>query len=106
MNRDLQRFVREALGRGQSRAAIRDALQQAGWRADEIDAALAVYAETDFAVPVPRRRPYLSARETFLYLVLFATLYTTAYDVGQILFALIERWLPDPVSGPYDWRNY
>jgi hypothetical protein len=60
--------------------------------------------DADFAVPVPRRRPYLSAREAFLYLVLFATLYTTAYDVGQLLFGLIERWLPDPVRRPYDWR--
>jgi hypothetical protein len=52
-------------------------------------------------VPVPRRRPHLSAREAFLYLVLFATLYTTAYNVGAVLFTLIERALPDPALGRY-----
>ncbi len=97
MNPDLQLFVREALSRGLSREAIRAQLEKAGWRPAEIDAALAAYAETDFAVPVPRRRVYLSAREAFLYLVLFATLYTTAFNVGHVAFLLIERWMPDAV---------
>ncbi|HKQ57089.1 MAG TPA: DUF5671 domain-containing protein [Candidatus Eisenbacteria bacterium] len=105
MNSDLQRFVREALGRGLQRPAIRDALTQAGWRADEVSAALNAFAETDFPVPVPRRRPYLNAREAFLYLVLFATLYTSAFNTGQVLFALIERWVPDALGGRYDWRS-
>jgi len=42
-------------------------------------------------VPVPRRRPYLSARETFFYLVLFVTLYLTAFNVGTVLFQLVDR---------------
>jgi hypothetical protein len=105
VNSDLQRFVREALGRGLQRPAIRDALTQAGWRADEVTAALNAFAENDFPVPVPRRRPYLNAREAFLYLVLFATLYTSAFNTGQVLFALIERWVPDALGGRYDWRS-
>jgi hypothetical protein len=95
MDSNLQSFVREALGRGLSRAAIREQLSAAGWRASEADAALAAYAESDFPVPVPKRRPYLPARVAFLHLVLFATLYTSAYNVGALLFLLLERWLPD-----------
>ena len=95
MNADLQHFVREALSRGQSRDSIREQLDRAGWRSDEIDAALAAWAESEFPVPVPRRRTQLSAREAFLYLVMFVTLYVTAFNVGAILFQLIERWLPD-----------
>ena len=106
MNNDLQRFVHEALGRGLARDAIRGELRKAGWRADEIDAALATWAESAFEVPVPRRRPSLSAREAFLYLVLFATLYTSAFNTGQLLFALIERWLPDALGRPHSWRQY
>jgi hypothetical protein len=52
-------------------------------------------------VPVPRRRPYLSAREAFFYLVLFATLYLTAFNLGLVLFATVDRWLPDAVQNPY-----
>jgi type II secretory pathway pseudopilin PulG len=106
MNADLQRFVREALGRGLPRAAIREQLLHAGWRTDEVEAALRAYVETDFPLPVPRRRPYLNAREAFLYLVLFATLYTSAFNTGQVLFCLIERWLPDALQGPYEWGRF
>jgi hypothetical protein len=78
MNADLHQFVREALGRGLGRDAIRAQLVRAGWRDDEIGAVLRTFAESEFPVPVPRPRPSLSARETFLYLVLFATLYAVA----------------------------
>jgi hypothetical protein len=97
VNADLQLFVREALARGFPRAAIRERLLGAGWHADEVEAALLAFAETDFPIPVPRRRPYLSAREAFLYLVLFATLYTSTFNAGAVLFELIEKWLPDPM---------
>jgi hypothetical protein len=96
VNADLQAFVRDALGRGIAREAIADKLRQAGWRTEEIAAALAAWAETDFPVPVPRRRPYLSAREAFLYLVLFATLYATAINAGAVLFQVLDRQMPDP----------
>ncbi len=95
MHAALEQFVRDALARGVSRDKIRAALTQARWRPEEIDAALARWAEVDFPVPVPRRDPALSAREAFLYLLLFATLYVAAFHTGAILFTMIERWLPD-----------
>jgi len=104
MNAELQLFVRDALLRGASRAAIRERLREAGWRAEEAEAALGAFAEVEFAVPVPRRRPSLSAREAFLYLVLFATLYITAFNLGLVLFAIVDRWLPDAVQNPYSQR--
>jgi hypothetical protein len=106
MNADLQRFVRESLGRKLPRESIRGELLKAGWRADEVEAALRAYAEAEFPVPVPRRRAYLNAREAFQYLVLFATLYTSAFNVGQVLFAVIEHWLPDPLRRSSDWRQF
>jgi hypothetical protein len=98
MNVDLQLFVRDSLTRGLPRAAIRERLLEAGWRAEEVESALAGFAEAEFPVPVPRRRPYLSAREAFLYLVLFATLYITAFNLGLVLFAIVDGWLPDAVQ--------
>ena len=98
MNAELTQFVRDALARGVPRDTIRAKLAEARWRPEEIDAALASWADTEFPIPVPRRRAYLSAREAFLYLVLFVTLYTSAFNVGAMLFQFIERWLPDPAT--------
>lgn len=108
MNTELQHFVREALGRGLSRAAIREQLERSGWRTEEIATALEAWAESEFPVPVPRRRTQLSAREAFLYLVMFVTLYVTAFNVGAILFQLIERWLPDKAlaGGSYGYDRF
>ena len=95
MDAELTTFVREALVHGVSREGIRAALAGANWRAEEIDAALAAWADSDLPVPVPRRRISTSAGEAFLYLVLFATLYISTFDVGAAWWALIERWFPD-----------
>lgn len=102
MNPDLQQFVREALARGASRDQIRDALGRARWPADEIDGALGAWEDSGLGVPVPRRRVQLSAREAFLYLLLFATLYIVAFYTGTILYALITRAFPDPAFTDQD----
>lgn len=93
---DLERFVRDALTQGQSRTRIEAVLAQAGWPPEQVRSVLSVYADVAFPVPVPRPRPYLSAREAFFYLVLFATLYLWAFHVGSLLFDLINHAYPDP----------
>ncbi len=103
MNQDLQLFVREALAEGLSRKDIATELQKAGWQADEITGALGGFADSSFAIPVPRRRPYTSAREAFMYLLMFLTLYISAYSFGTILFQFINRWLPDAAQIGYGY---
>lgn len=103
MNDDLKSFVKEAIAAGQSRQAIRQALSQANWPEEEVTAALAAYAEVDFPVPVPRRRPYLSAREAFIYLLLFVCLYISAFSFGSLMFEFIEGWFPDALKS---WQDY
>lgn len=95
MTQDLQEFVGRALERGIARPAIREKLLVAGWRADEVDSALRSFLESDFPLPVPRRKPYLSAREAFLCLVMFMALYLSAFSFGNLLYVFIERALPD-----------
>jgi len=98
--------VREALLRGQSRAAIRQALAVAGWSEEQTRDVLDAYADVDFPVPVPKPRASLSAREAFLYLVLFAMLYYTMFHLGSLLFDLINAAFPDPAQArtynPFD----
>jgi hypothetical protein len=97
---ELLSFVRDALARGLPRERTAQALAQAGWEADEIARALAAFADLEFPIPVPRPRPYLSAREAFLYLVLFSTLYLSAFHLGSLVFQLIDHALPDPADLP------
>jgi hypothetical protein len=97
---DLDQFVRDALLRGCSRASIEKVLMEAGWAPEQVRSALQAYAESEFAVPVPKPRAYLSAREAFLYLVMFTTLYLSAYHFGHLLFELINRSFPDSAM-PY-----
>ena len=98
MNPDLRDFIKDALTQKLPREQIRQALLAAHWPADEVERALQNYAEVDFPVPVPRRKPSLSAQEAFLYLLVFLTLYVSAIEVGQLAFTVIERWFPDPLN--------
>ncbi|MEK7073510.1 MAG: DUF5671 domain-containing protein [Patescibacteria group bacterium] len=101
MPNELQSFVHDALVKGATREQIRETLGKAGWNTDEVKNALNAYADVAFPVPVPRRKPYLSAREAFLYLVLFLTLYISSFSFGTLLFQFINRWMPDPLLGSY-----
>lgn len=100
-------FVRDALAHGEKRESIKSALQKAGWQPDEIKNALDAYADIPFSVPVPKRKPYVSAQEAFMYLVLFLTLYISAISLGGLLFQLINHWLPDMLidGGSYGYRD-
>ncbi len=99
---ELLGFVRDGLARGLNRKQIEDVLLQAGWDAREVKGALAGFAEVDFPLPVPRPKPYLSAREAFVYLVLFSTLYISAYAFGNLVFDLINRAFPDPTDSTWE----
>ena len=102
---DLSSFVRDALARGISRDQIDVTLKQAGWPAADVARALRGFAQVDFPIPVPRPQPYLSAREAFLYLLLFTMLFLAAFNLGGILFELIEKWLPDAGGEQYAPRS-
>lgn len=95
---DINQFVHDALVKGKSKEEISGALHEAGWPEDEIGPALKSYADIDFSLPVPKRKPYLSAREAFIYLVLFLCLYISAFSFGSLLFEFINRWVPDVLS--------
>ncbi|MEI7610194.1 MAG: DUF5671 domain-containing protein, partial [Rhodospirillaceae bacterium] len=71
------------------------------WPPAQIRSALGAYADLPFPVPVPLPRPSLSSREAFLYLVLFSTLYFGAFNLGDLLFSLINRGFPDPLEHGY-----
>lgn len=102
---ELDRFVRDALAAGASRQAVESALSAAGWTPDQVRGALAAYADVTFAVPVPKPRAQLSAREAFLYLLLFSTLYLSAWHLGSLLFDLVNHAFPDAADPVYRVRG-
>jgi len=102
---DLETFVRAALTHGSAKADIQKGLLEAGWPAEQVRSALALFADVAFPVPIPKPRPYLSASEAFSYLLLFTTLYLSAYYFGCLLFEFVNLRFPDAASNEYSWRS-
>lgn len=98
---DLEWFARESLLKGLGKPEIRTAMLDAGWTEDQVRNALDAYSDATFPVPIPRPRPQLSARDAFLYLVLFTTLYFSGYNLGSLLFDFINKAFPDPTVRIY-----
>lgn len=95
-NDNLVSFVREALATGRSRAEIRGALTNAGWSEREIAESLGAFATTEFSPPVPRPRPQLTARDTFLYLLLFISMAVVASFLVALIHSILDLSLRDP----------
>jgi hypothetical protein len=98
---DLSDFVRDSLAKGLSRDQIQTVLARAGWDGDQITGAVGGFADVEFPIPVPRPKPYLSAREAFMYVALFSMLYVSAFNLGNLIFDFINRAFPDPAMPAY-----
>ncbi|WP_374303177.1 DUF5671 domain-containing protein [Paracoccus sp. (in: a-proteobacteria)] len=99
----LSDFVREALAGGHDQAGIRAALRQAGWSSPEIDAAVNAWSPGNGLPPVPRPKPYVSAREAMLYALLMIALVLLCFHVVRLGFQIIEAAITDLTeAGPPD----
>lgn len=94
-------FVEESLRSGASKVDIERVLIEAGWSKDQVISALGAYSSVDFPIPVPRPKSQLSARDAFMYLVMFGMLYVIAYNFGNLLFQFINLAFPDPLVEEY-----
>lgn len=91
----LTAFIDASLRARQGRDDIRKALEDAGWSKDQIADGLRYFADVDFAVPVPRPKAQLSARDAFMYLLMFGMLYVSTFSLGNLLFDLINLGFPE-----------
>lgn len=96
---DINDFVRGALESGASKDEVRETLAGQGWPAEEISDALSEFGDQlAHGQVVPRRKPYLSAKEAFMYILMFVMLYISAFNFGTLSFELIDMWLPDALD--------
>ncbi len=102
MSSILVEFAERALSQGLARDEITRALEAAGWPKAEIAAALSAFADVDFPLPVPKPKAHVSARETFIHLLLFSSLYICVWAFLTIIFNFIDRFLPDPLRGGWE----
>ncbi|SFE62116.1 DUF5671 domain-containing protein [Roseivivax sediminis] len=99
----LTAFVAEALRAGHSHTEVAGALTAAGWSRGEANKALADWAEGPFPIPVPRPRPAVSAREAFVYGLMFVALAVSVIQGLSLGFEVIDLWLDPP---PEDRPDY
>lgn len=111
----LNDFIDSALRAGKSRDEVTDALTRAGWPKERIAAGLRFFADVPFTIPVPKPRAQLSARDAFLYLLMFGALYVSAYlgyyrDTERLpadLETLVNGWASSGIPrDPDTERNY
>ena len=100
---ELRAYVRRAIEAGRTRADIRETLAAAGWDEAQVSRALDAWADVPGPLAVPCPRAQLTARDAFLYLLLFASLYLTAWHLGALIFDLIEIAVPDPLERDWSW---
>lgn len=94
-------FVQRALLAGRSREEIGAALSSAGWTDIEVASGLAAWADAAGMPPVPRPSSGVSARDAAAHLLIFALLSSVVWPLVALLFGLVDRLWPDPLSESY-----
>jgi hypothetical protein len=99
---ELLEFVKTGLDRRIPKNQLEEVLRKAGWEQEQVTRAVGRYADVDFAIPVPRPSSYVTPREAFIYVLMFATLYLSAYHLGSLVFELINKAFPDAAAQQYE----
>lgn len=96
---ELLDFTRRALAADIERDRIRIALREAGWPETRIEASLSHFSVvTDFPIPVPTPPPAFSAREAFIYLLLFSSMSLAIWHLVALGFQIVDYVFPDPAD--------
>ncbi len=92
---ELEDFIKLAVAKGESLSRIESVLLESGWDTERVTASVGRYVEADFPVPVPKPRPFVSARLFFMHFFYFILLYLVTYNAVSILFSALDHYLPD-----------
>lgn len=100
MQENLIRFLDLARGKGIDHSTIFLLLRSVGWKDAEI---AEVIASRELGVPIPERSGVGSARDAFLHLLAFTSLYAWAISLIYLLFTYINFTWPDPAMRTSDY---
>lgn len=95
MEQRLIEFITYAREKGMDHTTLRLLLHSVGWKEKQIAEAMASEA-LEMEIPEPPGSG--SARDAFLYLLQFTTLYILVIGVIYLYFTYIDRIFPDPVE--------
>ncbi len=98
MSEKLLAFIRHARDKGLDHGTIRTLLLAAGWKERDIASAV---ANESLDLPVPEPGSARNARDAFLILLTFASLYITVSSVIVLFYTYLDYLYPDPAWG--DW---
>jgi hypothetical protein len=102
MDERLVRFVTHARQRGMDFATLRAVLRDAGWKTKQVDEVL---CEREVGMAVPQPTEAGSARDTFLHLFAFSTLYAWVISLTVLWFRYINLALPEPAWEDSSWAQ-
>ncbi len=92
----LAEFVDKALAAGRAHKEVTDVLHRAGWSERQIKLAMDAWAEADFSLPVPRPRVNSSAKDVFIYIILFVALCYSVFSIIDLGISLVDVWILVP----------
>lgn len=93
MNDSLQNFITHARGKGLDHTTIRLLLQATGWKDKDIARGIAAEG-LDLSVPEPTGSG--NARDSFIYLMSFFTLYVVVTAIIVLYYMFLDFLFPDP----------
>lgn len=96
MSESLHNFITHARGKGLDYVTIRQLLLAAGWKDKDIARAIAAEG-LEIAVPEPAGSG--NVRDSFMYLMSFASLYAVVGSVIGIYYTFLDYLYPDPAWG-------
>jgi hypothetical protein len=102
---ELKTFLDAARSQGLSEEAMATLLRGREWPQEDVHRALADHFEARAGIRIPSYQRSSSAKDAFLYLFCFSTLATWTIGLGSVVFTMIERWFPDPLSPSYFYRG-
>ena len=95
-------FIERALDANIPHQSLLGVLVANGWPEKEVYIALAEHYRRQIGIEIPRRvTGGTSSKDAFFYLLIFSTLATWTIGLGCLAFALIDRWLADPLFYGY-----